>query len=310
LALKVFSPHLYPTVDAYDLDMHRIGRVASIVAGIDQGNVLNVQRFETFEGVRLMLMKQVEGYDLRTLMDKSSLDRVREVRPDLWDEITKVIANFGPVHAQFTPGAAVAIVRCCLTALDKLHSRGVVYGDVKPSNIMLSPEGEVKIIDIGSAFQLTKSRKPYFCTPEYAAPEVLESEECTPRSDLASLGYVLIELLIGEPVFTQASKGGTTEHSIAQQATTGIPTDVDESLIEEKRSLPGRLEELLPSYGPILRQFIQKLIAPDPKDRFRNAREAEVEPECGGYVYFKQLVRSDLDSHFQNEFRVWMETLV
>ena len=309
LALKVFTPDLYPTADAYQTDMRRIGGVASIVAGIDQGNILNIQGFESHEGIRLMLMKQVVGYDLRRLMDPWSIHRVREVRPELWDEVTSVIAHVGNAQTQFTPGAAVAIIRSCLTALDKLHSRGVVHGDIKPSNIMLTPEGEVKIIDIGSAFESSTSQKAYFCTPEYAAPEVLERGECTPQSDLASLGYVLIELMIGQPVFANSSRGGAAEHSIPQEATTGIVPKVDSKLIDEKRSLPDRLEELLPRYGPVLREFIHKLIAPEPQNRFFSAQEAEVNPKIGGYFYFKQLVLCRLDAHYRSEFRLWLNTL-
>ena len=174
---------------------------------------------------------------------------------------------------------------------------------------MLTPEGDVKIIDIGSAFESSASRRPYFCTPEYAAPEVLECGQCTPQSDLASLGYVLIELLIGRPVFANALRGGRSEDSIAQEATTGVAPKIDYDLIEEKRSLPNRLQELLPWYGEVLREFIHKLIAPEPDHRFSSAKEAEINPDIGGYVYFKQLVLCRLDAHYRSEFGVWLETL-
>jgi eukaryotic-like serine/threonine-protein kinase len=309
LALKVFSPRLYPTVDLYEGDMHRIGRVASIVAGIDQGNILNVQRFETFEGVRLMLMKQVEGYDLRHLMSPWSVNRVRETRPDLLPEINQTIASLGNVQTQFKPGAAMTIVRKCLCALDRLHSCGVVYGDIKPSNIMLTPQGDIKIVDIGSAFELSSSQQPFFCTPEYAAPEVMERGECTPRSDLASLGYVLLEMLLGRPLFEHSTRGRGAELSVPQEATTGIAATFDPRLLDEKRSLPDRLDGLLPSYGSTLRLFLQKLIAPNPLDRFPDAWDADVDQKCGCFLYFQELTRGGLNMQYENEFRLWMQAL-
>jgi len=309
LALKIFSPKLYPSVERYEADMHRMGRVASIIAGIDQGNILNVQRFEAFDGVRLMLMKQVDGYDLRRLMDPWSVNRVHEARPDLLNEICNSIVSLGPVQTRFLPGAAMAIVRSCLAALERLHSSGVVYGDVKPSNIMLTPHGVVKIVDVGSAFEVASARHPFFCTPEYAAPEVLQHGECTPRSDLASLGYVLIEMLLGRPVFSSISTRRGNEFSMPQEATTGIATSPDPRLIEEKNSLPDRLRELLPSYSHTLLRFLGKLIAPRPTDRFQNAGEAEVDQQCGAYMYFQELVRCRLDMQYESEFRVWLQAL-
>ncbi|MDV7390466.1 hypothetical protein RZS08_03890, partial [Arthrospira platensis SPKY1] len=108
-------------------------------------------------------------------------------------------------------------------------------------------------------------------------PEVMEQGVCTPQSDLASLGYVLLEMLLGRPVFEHSSRGRGEEMSIAQQATTGIPAKINRRLLEEKLSLPDRLEQVLPPYGPTLLQFLRKLIAPHPADRFPSAREADVD---------------------------------
>ena len=123
-------------------------------------------------------------------------------------------------------GVAVAIVRDCLNALAALHRHGIVHGDIKPSNIMLKRTGIAKIVDIGSAFELRDPPRVRTCTLAYAAPEVLENRETTPRSDLCSLGYVLIELLAGRQPFAGIS-------------------DIRE-LLEAKRTLPLRLHEILP----------------------------------------------------------------
>jgi serine/threonine-protein kinase len=305
LSLKLFSPHHYPSVASYEKDMRRIARVASIVAGIDQGNVLDVQRFEACDGVRMMLMKQVEGYDLRKLMNSEMLEHVKAHDPELWKQITKVVARPGLQQTKFTPGAAVAVIRSCLAALDKLHSCGTVHGDVKPSNIMISPGGEAKIIDIGSAFEWPKTRRPYFCTPRYAALEVLEQGECTPKSDLASLGYVLIELLAGRRIFEDPSTDNVLETSQPQEASTGIPQRMPPQLVEEKRRLPERLDQLLNPYSPLLRRLCRKLIEPDPTRRFASARDAEL----NAYTYVQELERCELACHFHHEFRRWLEAL-
>ncbi len=82
-----------------------------------------------------------------------------------------------------------------------LHREGIVHSDLKPSNIMVKRTGNAKIVDIGSAFELNNLPVQRTCTPSYAAIEILEGGECTPRSDLASLGYVLIEMLAGQQPF-------------------------------------------------------------------------------------------------------------
>ena len=105
------------------------------------------------------------------------------------------------MQPRLKPGIAIAVMRECLAALAALHREGIVHSDLKPSNIMLKRTGNAKIVDIGSAFELNNLPGQRTCTPTYAAPEVLEGSECTPRSDLASLGYVLIEMLAGRQPF-------------------------------------------------------------------------------------------------------------
>src|SRR6185436_14851196 len=118
-----------------------------------------------------------------------------------WEEINSVIMTDGPMQPRMKPGIAISVVRECLAALAALHREGIVHGDVKPSNIMLKRTGNAKMVDIGSAFEMSDPPPQRTCTPSYAAPEVLEAAECTPLSDLASLGYVLIEMLAGRPLF-------------------------------------------------------------------------------------------------------------
>jgi serine/threonine-protein kinase len=292
VAMKIFSPERYADARVYDEAMCRIAHVASRVAQIQQDNLLDVQNFVDRDRIRIMIMEWVDGYDLSQLLVPSMLERVKSrVSARRWDYINRVIVTAGPVHPRVKPGVAVAVVRECLGALAALHREGIVHGDIKPSNIMLKRTGNAKIVDIGSAFEVASPPSIRTCTPAYAAPEVLEGSECTPRSDLASLGYVLIEMLAGRPLFTAV--GSYRE------------------LLEAKRQIPHRLREVLPSdvtVNELLMNFCRGLIAPDPMRRFPSAEAADLVKE-GAAAFHRQLVISDLAAEYDNEIRLWLEEL-
>ena len=203
VALKIFSPERYEDERAYDEAMGRMAQVAARVAQIQQDNLLDVHNWVDRNRIRMMEMEWVDGYDLARLLTRKMLEQVNHrVSNKRWDYINQVIVTAGPMQPRVKPGIAIAIVRDCLAALAALHREGIVHGDLKPSNIMLKRTGNAKIVDLGSAFDLDQMPSRRTCTPTYAAPEVLEGGECTPRSDLASLGYVLIEMLSGAPPFS------------------------------------------------------------------------------------------------------------
>lgn len=292
VAMKFFSPERFPTGLAYDRAMARLARVAARVALIQHDNVLDVQDFVDRNRIRIMVMEWIDGYDLRQLMDPRQLEMVqRQSAPKRWEYINSVIATFGPEQCRFKAGVAVAIVRDCLAALAALHREKVVHGDIKPSNIMLKRTGHAKVIDIGSAFELDDLPNQRACTPAYAAPEVLEGSCCTPRSDLASLGYVLIEMLAGRPCF---------------------PGDMSlRDLLEAKRKLPQRLNDMLPAEVTCnnhLMNLCRRCIAPDPARRFPSAEAAEL-LEDGAAQFHRQLVFGDLASEYDHDIRVWLEEL-
>ena len=289
LALKIFSPERYDDARAYDEAMARMAHVSARVAQIQQDNLIDVHNFLDKNRIRMMVMEWVDGYDLRWLLVSDKLERIRDrVSIRRWEYINRVILTAGPEQPRFKAGVAVAIVRDCLAGLAALHREGVVHGDIKPSNIMLKRTGSAKIVDIGSAFELADPPLQRTCTPTYAAPEVLEGDECTARSDLASLGYVLIELLAGRCVFM------------------GLNTCRD--LLEAKRFLPHRLHELLPkevTVNELLMNFCRGLIATDPMLRFPSAEAADLVKE-GAAAFHRQLVKSDLASEYENEIRLWL----
>ncbi len=292
VALKIFSPERYESAREYDEAMSRIARVSSKVAQIQQDNLLDVHNFVDRHRIRLMVMEWVDGYDLRRLLVPRMLQKVRDrVSQRRWDYINRVIVTAGPVQPRIKAGVAMAVVRDCLAALAALHREDVIHGDIKPSNIMLKRTGNAKIVDIGSAFQLEDPPRQRTCTPTYAAPEVLEGGESTPRSDLASLGYVLIELLSGLPIFA-----GLNDYA---------------DLLEAKRAVPHRLTSVLPAEvtcNDLLMNFIRGLVAPDPMLRFPTAEDADLR-KGGAAAFHRQLVISDLASEYENEIRLWLEEL-
>lgn len=293
LAIKIFSPERYAEVRSYDEAMTRIARVSARVAQVQQDNLIDIHNFVDKHRIRIMVMEWVDGYDLRQLLVPKMLDRVQErVSVKRWEYINRVIVTAGPVQPRIKAGIAVAIVRECLAALAALHREDLVHGDVKPSNIMLKRTGNAKVIDFGSAVDLKDPPMLRTCTPSYAAPEVLEGSELTPRSDLASLGYVLIELLAGQPLFS------------------GLNNYRD--LLEAKRMLPHRLDALLPeevTVNDLLMSFCRGLIAPDPILRFPDAEAAQLVEHTGAAAFQRQLVISDLSAEYDNEIRLWLEEL-
>jgi len=292
VAIKIFSPERYRDAAAYDQSMGRIARVAAHVAQIQQDNLLDVQNFADRNRIRLMVMEWIDGYDLSRLLTRQMLQRARErLSNRRWEYINNVIVTAGPVQPRIKPGVAIAIVRECLAALAALHREGVVHGDLKPSNIMLKRTGNAKIIDIGSAYELDDPPQERTCTPPYAAPEVLDGGDYTPRSDLASLGYVLIEMLSGRPPFA------------------GIHNLRD--LLEAKRFLAQRLDQILPEevvVNELLMNFCRGLIAPDPMRRYPSAEDADLQ-KGGAASFHRQLIVGDLASEYDNEIRLWLEGL-
>jgi serine/threonine-protein kinase len=292
VALKIFSPERYESEPLYDAAMERIAKVSSRVAQIQQDNLLDVQNFVEQRRIRIMEMEWIDGYDLSRLLAPELLDRTRaSVSDDRWRYLNNVIVTAGPQQSRLKPGVAIAIVRECLAALAALHREGIVHGDIKSSNIMVKRTGNAKIIDIGSALALDDIPPNRTCTPSYAAPEVLEGNENTPRSDLASLGYVLIEMLSGQPPFA------------------GLQSYRD--LLEAKRSLVHRLPQLLPSEvtcNELLMSFIRGMIAADPARRFPSAEDADLVKE-GAASFHRQLIVGGLASEYENEVRAWLEDL-
>jgi serine/threonine-protein kinase len=281
-ALKVLSPTRYASAEDYQADMRRMADVAAVVDQSWHNNLLQFERFEPHNGIYFMVMRLVDGYDLQRLLDRKSVtDLEYLLSPEEWADFGPVV--FGTCSSQrwrLQPGVAVNIIQQCLRGVGALHDKDIIHCDIKPSNIMIDTYGAIRLIDFCSAYHRSSPPSQRAWTPRYAPPEVLLGGEGTPQSDLASLGYVLIEFLTGRPdvlVASLANNPRLANESLELDSVFDLDKDTRKELAEIKQQLPGRLTDLIPSQvrdSARLIRLCRKLIAPNPDDRFPNADNA------------------------------------
>lgn len=162
------------------------------------------------------------------------------------------------VPGQALPTAqAMSIARQTCDALAYLHAQGIVHRDVKPGNILLTPDGQVKIIDFGIAHMEAARRLTIswlsvsFGTPDYMAPEQMRGRVGDGRADIYALGTMLYQMLTGRLPYT---------------------TGDWEALLREKRlDDPIPPSALVPDIDPSLEAIILKAIERAPADRYATA---------------------------------------
>ena len=208
-AIKIVLSSLDHQPDLAD----RFLREIRISAGLDHPNIACLRGAQRTDNQLLMIMEYVEGAPLAGLMQN------------------------GRIGLKMTLG----YISQALAALDYAHTRGVIHRDIKPSNIMVTPSGQLKLMDFGVAklasdAKLTKTGL-LVGSLHYMSPEQIEGKDLDGRSDIYSLGVTLYEMITGAKPFN-----GDSEYQIMaahlegrppapRQLDTSVPADVNDLVL-------------------------------------------------------------------------------
>jgi serine/threonine-protein kinase len=227
VAVKILAPSL-----AADQEyVTRFFREAGAAGQIDHPNVIRVIDVGKYEDRYYLVMEYVAG---------DTLDRVIEVERRLsLDRATKFIRDI-------TSGLAAA------------HRAGIIHRDIKPGNIIVSPDGKPHLTDFGLARHAETKKGltiegTFLGTPEYASPEQVEGKKLDHRTDLYSLGVTYYQLLSGTLPFL-----GESPMEIA---------------IKRTKEDPRPLENALPGADPRSCSIVKKLLKPEAGQRYQSATD-------------------------------------
>jgi eukaryotic-like serine/threonine-protein kinase len=162
-------------------------------------------------------------------------------------------------EGRLMPQRALEITADICAALDFSHRNGIIHRDMKPGNVMMTPNGTVKVMDFGIARALSSATaamtqtSAVIGTAQYLSPEQARGEPVDARSDVYSTGCLLYELLCGHPPFT-----GDNPVSVAYQH------------VREDPIPPG---ELNPDVTPEIDAIVLKAMAKNPINRYQSAGE-------------------------------------
>ena len=226
VAIKTLKP-VYVEQEKF---VERFKREAQTAANLNHPNI--VQIFDWGIGDEpFFVMEYIEGSTLTSIISKKK---------------TLSISDILFIGAQVSSGLQAA------------HSQGLVHRDIKPGNIMITPEGKVKVTDFGivslqnEESDITKTGS-ILGTASYISPEQAQGKPVSKESDLYSLGTVLYELITGRPPFEGETPIATATKHI---------TDKPEKLSSYRQNIPKGVENA-----------ILKLLHKYPKDRFKNAED-------------------------------------
>ncbi|HRY08634.1 MAG: Stk1 family PASTA domain-containing Ser/Thr kinase [Actinobacteria bacterium] len=247
VAVKVLRPDLArdPAFQS------RFRREAQSAASLNDPNIVAV--YDTGEDVLdgggehvmvpYIVMEYVDGHTLRELMSSGR---------------------------RLLPERSLEIMAGVLSALDYSHAHGIIHRDIKPGNVMLNRNGDVKVMDFGIARAVADAQatmtqgNAVMGTAQYLSPEQARGEVVDARSDLYSAGCLFYELLTGRPPFQ-----GESAVSVAYQHVSETPVP------------PSQVDPAVPS---ALDPMVLKSLAKNPEDRYQSANEfkADVERAMAG----------------------------
>ncbi len=201
--------------------MERFDREAKTVAQLHHTNIVPIFAIGEQKGVFYYAMQFIEGRSLAAVLEQSQKERA---------PLELVLA------ARWTLQAAEALAHA--------HQRGVIHRDVKPSNLILDPAGQVWLTDFGLAKRLDdvalSMTGALLGTPRYMSPEQASAakQPVDQRTDIYSLGATLYELATGKPLFEADSPHGiisqilTSEPPAPRSLRTGLPRDLETIILK------------------------------------------------------------------------------
>jgi TonB family protein len=278
VAIKRILPHMTDNAEFVGMFIDE----AKLAAQLSHPNIVHIYDLGKMGRDYYIAMEYVDGKDLRSLLNSAR-------RKGLLLPL----------------GLGLLIASRVASALEYAHRKrdfedremGLVHRDVSPQNVLLTPEGDVKLCDFGIAKAVSKAGQTQMGALkgklQYMSPEQAWGRPVDARSDLFSLGAVLFEMVTGERLFTGESEISVLE-SVRQgltrtprQLDPSIPREVDEivaralqiepkdrfqSAGEMKQALESALAAVSPSTGPTdLALFIQRVLEPDSPGRYEPA---------------------------------------